>query len=173
MTLPLVQPPTYSDYLTHSRIWKPQAEGDQSLFLVRIPTHLRQIGETLYEQLMMLRVQWMIRTWIDRSGESQQQTARRLAQALSILSTQQMPPPLHWPGTSEARPLADWTEDWSVTLVQINETLRTRFDLLNGWSFPMPVPLSRDPTLQADWQLEHDEEMTLDIWLSLLTADLS
>lgn len=165
-------PPTDQDYETYTLIWKPQTTGDQGLFLVRVPPDLTLLTEALYEHLISLRVQWMIRTWMDEAGETQPETAHRLAQALQTLYSQQMPPLLYLPGTQELCPLPEWAEDWSETLVHHNETLRTRFDLQNGWSFPISIQLPSDSTIQQAWQAEHDEEMTLETWLSYLTAEM-
>ena len=164
---------TYPNYESYTHIWKPQTMGDQGLFLVRVPPDLTLLSEALYEHLMSLRVQWMIRTWMDATEETQPETARRLAQALQTLYSQQMPPLLTLPNTQELRPLPEWAEDWSETLVHHNETLRTRFDLQNGWSFPISIQLPSNSTSQQAWQTEHDEEMTLETWLSYLTAAMS
>ena len=164
-------PPTYPDYESYTLIWKPQTTGDQGLFLVRVPPDLTLLSEALYEHLMSLRVQWMILTWMSATEETQSETARRLVQALQILYSQQMPPLLTLPGTQELRPLPEWAEDWSGTLVHHNETLRTRFDQQNGWSFPISIQLPGE--IQQAWQAEHDEEMTLETWLSYLTAEMS
>lgn len=173
MQLSTTQPLTYPNYETYTQVWKPQILGDQGLFLVRVPHDLTEITNDLYEQLMQLRIQWMIRTWITHSGETQLQTARRLAQALQILYSQQMPPMLCLQGTQELRPLEEWAEDWGQTLVHHNETLMTRFELQNGWIFPTPVQLPLESEIQITWQTEHDDEFTLATWLSYLTADMS
>ena len=167
------QPPTYLEYETYSQVWKPQATGDQGLFLVRVPPDLQEMTDEIYEQLMRLRIQWMIRTWMIETEETQEDTARRLAQALGILYAQQMPPMLYFSGTKELRPLGEWAEDWSEALAHYNETLRTKFELQHGWVFPTPVQLPDNPTVQKAWQSEHDDEITLEIWLSYLTADMS
>mgnify|MGYP001792123398 FL=1 len=167
------QPPTYSEYETYPQVWKPKETGDQGLFLVRVPPDLQEMTDEIYLQLMQLRVQWMICHWITETNEPQETTARRLAQALSKLSSQQTPPALHTPGTGELSPIDLWTEEWSETLVRYNETLTTKFELQNSWVFPMSVQLPSDPAIQKDWQSEHDDEITLEIWLSYLTAEMS
>ena len=57
--------------------------------------------------------------------------------------------------------------------IRHNETLTNKFELQNSWVFPMSVQPPTDPAIQKDWQSEHDDEITLEIWLSYLTAEMS
>ncbi|MBD2060594.1 hypothetical protein H6F88_32130 [Oculatella sp. FACHB-28] len=158
---------TYQDYNRYPTLWKPQEEGDQSLFLVRIPEGLSELSWRDYQRLMMLRIQWMIHRWMEESGENQMQTHRRLTQALRALSTQEPPNLYEDYQTKELEPLWWWTQEWAETFVERNETLATKFQLTNGVMFPAPIQPTDPQTGQA-WMSEHNE-FTLENWLSDLT----
>ena len=41
--------------------------------MVKLPPEMTQMSEPDYRRLMTLRIQWMIHTWMERSGEDQVQ----------------------------------------------------------------------------------------------------
>jgi hypothetical protein len=159
---------THQEYNNFPSVWKPQEEGDQSLFLVKIPASLRELTWRDYKQLLTLRIQWIIHCWLEQSGEDQVQTHRKLAQALTVLSLQESPNLYADSETQEPEPLWWWTQEWAETFLNRNETLIVKFHHLNG---DREFPRSIDPTIQQDWMTEHNE-FTLENWLSDLTYGL-
>ena len=151
--------------------WKPQETGDQSLFLVRLPIEIQEMTWRDYQRLMMLRIQWMIQRWLEGSGENQIQTHRRLSQALRVLSMQEPPTLYEDTQTRELEPIWWWTQEWAETFVDRNDTLATKFQLINGLMFPTPIAIA-PPEAQEAWMQEHNE-ITLENWLSQLTHGMS
>ena len=166
------KPPTYSEYDGYSHVWKPREEGDQSLFLIRVPSDLEQMSLELYRHLMAHRGQWLIHAWIKQSGEDQTQTAQRLSRALACLNLDLDPPDLNIWGESRLRDESEWAAEWGYTLIYLDPTLMNKFEITNSRLFPIPVHLPSSPTVQADFQVEHDYEITLENWLSFLIADM-
>jgi hypothetical protein len=130
---------TEQQYSHFPLVWKPQEEGDQSLFLVKIPDSLTELSWREYQRLMLLRIQWMIHRWLEMSGEDQVQTHRRLARSLRVLSLQKPPNLYEDYQTKELEPLWWWTQEWAETFVDCNETLATKFQLTNGLMFPAVI----------------------------------
>ena len=163
------QQPDYQDYANYPSVWSPEL-GDQELLMVQIPPAMSQMSEPDYHRLMTLRIQWLIHTWMEQSGEDQVQTHRRLAQGLRKLYLQESPSLYEKSETQELEPLWWWTEEWAETFLERNETFRIRFSETE-LNFPFPLQPS-SPEMQQGLQESYDN-FTLENWLSNLTYDMT
>ncbi len=169
MSQPSSKQPDYQDYASYPFVWSPEA-GDQELLMVKIPPETTQMSEPDYRQLMTLRIQWMIHTWMEQSGEDQVQTHRRLAQALRQLYLQESPSLYENAETQELEPLWWWTQEWAETFLERNETFMIRF-AETELDFPIPIQPS-NPEIQQGLQESHDN-FTLENWLANLTYGMT
>lgn len=161
--------PDYQDYASYPSLWAPEL-GDQELLMVKIPPGMNQMSEQDYNYLMTLRIGWMIRTWMERSGEEQVQTHRRLAQALRKLYLQESPSLYMDSETKELEPLWWWTQEWAETFLKRNEMFMVHFSETE-LDFPVLIQPST-LAIQQGLQESHDS-CTLENWLSNLTYDMT
>jgi len=150
------------EYEKMLQVWSPLEEGDQALFLVRMPEGLQEMTQSNYEWLMSGRIQWMIQQWL--KDTNQVQAHRMLKESLRKLLSYQEAPELYEDfQTKELQPLWWWMQEWAETFTTRNEALLAKFPL----SFPSPVQPLVIETQQA-WMEQHDT-MTLENWLADLT----
>jgi hypothetical protein len=151
-----------SQYSTYPKLWKP--EENPTLFMIRVPAETTQLSWQAYQRLLGERLDWMIQTWMEQTGETQAQTHQRLAQALTRLLSYQDVPRLK-ERTNELVPLWEWIAEWVETFLERNETLTLKLAL----DFPI---LQMDlETLQTE--INQHDSISLDDWLTDLTKDLT
>lgn len=165
------RPPDYQDYATYPAVWSPE-EGDQELVMVKVPDGMSHLTKQDYKQLMALRIQWLIHTWMEQSGEDPNQTHRRLSKALRQLYLQEAPNLYEnsETGGETLRPLWWWAEEWAETFLNRNDTLMIQFSETE-LDFPIQIqPVN--PELQTGL-IEAHTNFTLENWLSNLTYGMT
>ncbi|MEO1744456.1 MAG: hypothetical protein AAFR99_21975 [Cyanobacteria bacterium J06629_9] len=139
-------------YLSFSKLWKPQ--WMPSLFVVRVPEEVQELGEKTYLALMQTRLDIMIQHSVQEA--SLQETQQLLASSLEQIEPVQLIPLL---ATGED----DWRQSWSETLIL--NTWRFQEQLGHyGVNFPATDPMDLSHPEYADWLALH-EETTLEDWL--------
>jgi hypothetical protein len=167
MSHSITEQTTVQEYASFPAIWNPHPIG--KLFLIKVPPTLNTMTDQIYETLLLLRIQWLIQTWMERTGENQPNVHSLLCQTLRELSSTQEPPSLYEMDEPRTfQPLWWWKQEWAATFVHRNETLLSKARLEAGVSLPCPIAPLSDPQLILD-----HNNLTLADWLTELSDGMS
>lgn len=158
--------PNYQDYLKFTKVWIPQEEGNQRLFIVRVPSEMQQMEHQEYLDLMNCRMSWMIRDWLENYQESREEVQDLLAKTLRLMHPTQEIPSLY-NDEGEMKQMWIWATDWGDSLLECNEKWMQWLRLINPEvTFPIDLTL-KSPVPQAQLMDKHDsinlEEFLIDL----------
>lgn len=161
-----VQLPSYSEYQTADRVWIPSGEGDQALFMVRIPANLTALDWQTYLELMKVRVEWMCRQHLEQN-KPMENLQQDLEQTLQQLNPFLMAPLLYQKEDTDE--ISDWMMNWAVNLLEFDSTWLDWWQTTNSMvEFPMNLAsLEANPEAMA----QHDA-VTISQFLSELRTPL-
>jgi hypothetical protein len=133
-----IQLPSYSEYQTSDRVWIPATDGDQALFMVRIPPELASLDFPMYLELMKVRVEWMCRQWLEQNGQVGSLQGE-LERTLQQLNPYLMAPLLYQKEDTDE--IGDWLMNWAVNLVEFDGTWLSWWQMTNG-AIEFPIQLT-------------------------------
>ncbi|MGR3278710.1 hypothetical protein ACSYAD_26820 [Acaryochloris marina NIES-2412] len=161
--------PSYKDYQDYTKVWIPKDDGNQRLFIVRVPTEMEQMEYQDYLDLMNCRVEWMIRDWLENYQQSEEETQALLAMTLQQMHPTQEIPDLYT-GEREMKQIWIWASDWGDSLLECNEKWFEWMRLINP-EVDFPVDLTQESQLPQAELMEKHNEVNLEEFLIDLRSD--
>jgi hypothetical protein len=158
---------SYKDYLSFEKIWIPNEESDQSLFLVRVPSDMKTMTFRTYLDLMNCRIEWMLQEALTVQENSRESLQSQMVQTLQALNPIQEAPTL-LEEDGEMKPMWVWASDWGASLLEFNETWMEWFQMTNS-EVTFPVNLTQQTGTQPNLMERHNE-VSLDQFLMELRA---
>ena len=153
-----------NDYEEMKQVWIPN-EGNQELFLVRIPDDLTTLTESKYQELMKLRLEWMMEDWL-KTNPDRNELQQMLVQTLDQLNpVQEAPSQVDFEG--EEKQIWAWAMGWGESLLEFNSTWMEWFQVSNPM-IDFPVDLGQYQMPEA--AIAQHNEATIEGFLTCLRA---